>query len=208
MDQRLPPGTKLGEWMLCEIFNVGRRHVAQVLARLAHERLVTIHPNRGAFVAAPDAAEARSIFEARKIVEPEITRIVAERATREDLAPLWRNVEAENECRRTGRTREAIKLSGEFHIVLGELSANPILAALIRQLVARTSLIVSLYENQNTMVCWHDDHRTFLRHVEANRAASAVASMRRHLTHVEESLDLHQRPGRRFDLRAIYATAR
>lgn len=205
VDQRLPPGAKLSEWTLAEIFNVGRRHVAQVLARLAHDRLVTLHPNRGAFVAVPDADEARAIFDARKVLEPEITRIVAERATREQLAPLRRNVEAESECRRTGRTREAIRLSGEFHILLGERAGNPILADLVRQLVARSSLIVSLYENQNTMICWHDDHLLFLKHLEANRVAAAVSFMRKHLAHVEESLDLRQRPDRPFDLRAIYA---
>jgi DNA-binding GntR family transcriptional regulator len=207
VDQRLPPGTKLNEWTLCEVFNVGRRHIGQVLARLAYDRLVTLHPNRGAFVSVPEAAEARAIFDARKIVEPELTRTVAQRATREELAPLRRNVEAESECRRTGRSREAIRLSGEFHILLGELAGNPILAALVRQLVARSSLIVSLYENQNTMICWHDDHVVFLKHLEANRVAPAVSLMRRHLAHVEESLDLGQRPDRRFDLRAIYAPA-
>jgi len=207
VDQRLPPGSKLNEWALCEIFNVGRRHVGQVLLRLAHDGLVTLQANRGAFVAAPDADEARSIFDARKVVEPEIARIVAARATREDLVPLRRNVEAENECRRTGRSREAIRLSGEFHILLGERAGNQILAALVRQLVARTSLIVSLYENQNTMVCWHDEHRDFLKHLEANRVAPAVALMRRHLADVERSLDLKQRPGHRFDLRAVYAPA-
>jgi DNA-binding GntR family transcriptional regulator len=205
VDQRLPPGTKLNEWTLCEIFDVGRRHIGQVLARLAHDRLVTLHPNRGAFVSVPEAAEAWAIFDARRIVELELTRIVAERATREELAPLRRNVEAESECRRTGRTREAIRLSGEFHILLGELAGNPILAALVRQLVARSSLIVSLYENQNSMICWHDDHPVFLKHLEANRVAPAVSFMRRHLAHVEESLDLRQRPDRRFDLRAICA---
>src|ERR671922_1279 len=62
VDQRLPPGTKLGELTLCEIFNVGRRQIGQVLQRLAYDGLVTLNPNRGAFVAMPDADEARAIF--------------------------------------------------------------------------------------------------------------------------------------------------
>ena len=33
VDQRLPPGTKLNELTLCEIFNVGRRQVAQEIGR-------------------------------------------------------------------------------------------------------------------------------------------------------------------------------
>lgn len=205
VDQRLPPGTKLNELTLCEIFNVGRRQIVQVLQRLSYDGLVTLHRNRGAFVAMPSAAEARAIFDARKVIEAEITRIVAEQGTRDRLAPLYRNVEAEAECRRHGRLREAIRLSGEFHILLGACADNPILFAMVRQLVARTSLVVTLYENQNTMMCWHDDHSLFLKLLEANKTAQAVSLMRKHLAHVESSLDLEQRPDRRFDLRAIYA---
>ena len=204
VDQRLPPGTKLSEQTLSEIFNVGRRQIAQVLQRLAYDALITIHRNRGAFVAMPDTKEAHAIFDARKIIECEITRIVAERATRDMLTPLRRNVEAEAECRRSGKLREAIRLSGEFHMLLGACCDNPILYAMVRQMVARTSLVVALYENQNTMMCWHDDHSIFLRLLEDNKVNQAVTLMRKHLAHVEASLDLEKRQDKRFDLRAIY----
>ena len=205
VDQRLPPGTKLNEVMLAEIFNVGRRHIVQVLHRLAYDSLITLHRNRGAFVAMPGKEEAQAIFDARKVVEAEITRLVAQSATREKLVTLRRNVEAEAECRKSGQVREAIRLSGEFHILLGACAGNPILYAIVRQLVARTSLVVALYENQNTMMCWHDDHSIFLKLLEGNRINQAVALMRKHLAHVEESLDLDQRTDSGFDLRAVYA---
>src|SRR5258708_18520064 len=91
MDQRLPPGNKLNELMLCDIFNVGRRQVAQILVRLNHDRLVDLHPNRGAFVAAPDVAEARAIFEARRAIEMEIVRVATLKMPRQRLAVLNRN---------------------------------------------------------------------------------------------------------------------
>lgn len=205
VDQRLPPGTKLNELMLCDIFNVGRRQIAQVLIRLSHDRLVDLHANRGAFVATPDVAEARAIFEARRAIEVEIVRMAAIKMTREQLTALKRNVEQEAVCRRTGRIRDAIRLSGEFHTLLGGFCGNPILARMIEQLVARTSLVVSLYENQNTMSCWHDDHGLFIRHLEARAIAPAVALMRKHLTHIEESLNLEKTAPEPFDLRTIYS---
>ena len=205
VDQRLPPGTKLNELTLCEIFNIGRRQIAQVLNRLSHDRLVTLHANRGAFVAAPEVAEARTIFEARKVIECEITRIVATDVTREALNPLRRNVEEETAHRMHGRLREAIRSSGQFHILLGELVKNEILAGLVRQLVARTSLVVSLYENQSTMSCWHDDHGDFIRLLEAHRVAPAVSLMRKHLSDVEESLNFDRHARDPLDLRSVYA---
>jgi DNA-binding GntR family transcriptional regulator len=205
VDQRLPPGTKLNELTLCEIFNVGRRQIAQVLNRLSYDRLVTLHANRGAFVAAPEVAEARTIFEARKVIECEITRIVATNVTREALNPLRRNVEEETAHRMHGRLREAIRSSGQFHILLGELVKNGILAGIVRQLVARTSLVVSLYENQSTMSCWHDDHGAFIKLLEAHRVAPAVSLMRKHLSDVEESLNFDRHARDPLDLRSVYA---
>lgn len=205
VDQRLPPGTKLNELTLCEVFNVGRRQIGQVLIRLSHDRLVTLHVNRGAFVASPDVAEARTIFEARIAIECEITRMVATGATREMLAPLRKNVEEETAHRMAGRIREAVRSSGEFHILLGAASGNDILAGIVRQLVARTSLVVSLYENQSTMSCWHDDHGDFIRLLEAHKVPAAVTLMRRHLLHVEESLNFDSHARGPLDLRRIYA---
>jgi DNA-binding GntR family transcriptional regulator len=190
---------------LCEIFNVGRRQIGHVLARLNHDELVNLFPNRGAFVAAPDVATARAIFAVRRAIESEITRIVAEKITREQLLALRRNVEEEAAHRRAGRIRDTIRTSGGSHILLGELSDNPILARLVRQLVARTSLVVSLYENQNTMSCWHDDHGQFIKYLEADAVTPAVNFMRKHLLHVEESLNLDNPKPSRFDLRAVYA---
>ncbi len=78
---------------------------------------------------------------------------------------------------------------------------------MVRQLVARTSLVVSLYENQNTMSCWHDDHGLFIKHLEGRAVSPAVALMRKHLLHIEESLNLDKTPPAPFDLRAIYSPA-
>src|SRR5688572_14525641 len=71
-EHRLPPGTKLGEDRLAAIFGVSRARIRRVLPRLAHEGLVTLEPNRGAFVAKPTVMEARDVFEARRLIEPGI----------------------------------------------------------------------------------------------------------------------------------------
>src|SRR4051794_34898812 len=50
-EQRLPPGTKLSEDELGATFGVSRTIVRAALRSLQAERLVTMWPNRGAFVA-------------------------------------------------------------------------------------------------------------------------------------------------------------
>jgi DNA-binding GntR family transcriptional regulator len=173
--------------------------------RLSYDGLIVLHVNRGAFVAMPDVVEARTIFKALTVIECEITRVVATDATRELLNPLRRNVEEESAHRLHGRLREAIRSSGEFHILLGALARNDILAGIVKKLVARTSLVVSLYENQSTMSCWHDDHGVFIKLLEAHRIAPAVTLMRKHLSHVEESLNFDSHARGPLDLRKIYS---
>src|SRR4051812_28069434 len=58
VDQRLLPGTRLNELAMCEAFGISRREMERVFSRLAFENMVRMIPNRGAFVASPDAREA------------------------------------------------------------------------------------------------------------------------------------------------------
>src|SRR5436189_31504 len=72
LEQRLPPGTKLGEESLSSLFAVSRARVRRILLRLAHDKSVELRPNRGAYVAQPSAQDAREVFTARRIVEAHI----------------------------------------------------------------------------------------------------------------------------------------
>ena len=68
MAHQLPPGTKLAEERLAAIFSVSRTRVRETFARLAHEGIVTLIQNRGAFIASPTVEEAREILAVRKIM--------------------------------------------------------------------------------------------------------------------------------------------
>lgn len=207
VDQRLLPGTRLNELAMCKVFAISRREIERVLMKLIFEGVVVSIPNRGAFVASPDANEARAIFSARKTIEAGIVELAAVRASGADFKILEKNIAEEDAHRRNGRMREAIKLSGKFHILLSEVAGNPILSDQIKQLVARTSLVTSLYENASGLGCWHDDHHKLIEHLRAHRNKPAIELMKRHLDDLEESLDLSMKIGNKTDLRAIFAVA-
>lgn len=203
VDQRLPPGTRLNELELTRVYGCGRRQTEAALARLAFEELVEFVPQRGAFVASPDEAQARAIFAARKVIEAGILSVAAQRASGADFRRLDQNIEDEAQMRQAGRVREAIKLSGAFHLLLAEVAGNAILSRQLRQLVARTSLVVSLYENQTVMSCWHDDHRVLVKHLRERKVSAAARLMQKHLDELEESLDFRRKPEGKLKLRAI-----
>lgn len=202
--QDLPPGTKLGEELLVEIFDLSRRHASAALDRLGWERLVTRLPNRGAWVATPDAAEAQDIFAARRTIESGIVETLAQADPKPDFAPILAELAQEHVARAQGQFREAIRLSGRFHILLAGLSGHRTLADQVSLLVARTSLVVALYERPDAMTCWRDDHAVLLEAIGTGRVDAAVELMREHLQKLFDELDLTRRAGLDFDPRGLF----
>lgn len=58
VEHQLPPGSKLPEEALAEVFAVSRTGIRKVLQRLAAVQLVTLTPKRGAHVTSPSVEES------------------------------------------------------------------------------------------------------------------------------------------------------
>src|SRR5947208_1780225 len=110
-ERRIPPGTKLAEDTLAEIFDTGRMQVRRVLNRLADRKLVSIRPNRGAFVATPTIEEAKEVFAARRLIEPLLASQLACEATPKKLDLLRNHIVEERRAEQLGDRRLCLKLS-------------------------------------------------------------------------------------------------
>jgi DNA-binding GntR family transcriptional regulator len=192
MDHRLPPGTKLKEAALAELFGVGRATVRGALARLAHAHLVELRPNRGAIIPTPSAAESREVFEARRAIECAIAAKVAATATRKDLAALRESVTAEEAAYARGGDRDGLRLSIEFHRRLATMAGNAVLTRFLDELVYRTPLIALTHRGHAPSTCGVDDHLALVDAIAAHDAARAVAVMREHIEALERELNLHR----------------
>jgi DNA-binding GntR family transcriptional regulator len=190
-EHRLPPGIKLGEDRLAAIFGVSRARIRCVLPRLAHEGVVRLEPNRGAFVAQPSIAEARDVFEARRLIEPLIVERVVQRGDlRPVLVRLRQNVTAERRARAASDTRAIVRLSGQFHILLAEMAGNALLAKTMRELASLTCLIIALYDKPSVPSCLGEEHAGLIEALGAGDAQRAMKLMVHHLNHVEQNLAL------------------
>lgn len=190
-EHRLPPGTKLGEEQLAAIFRVSRARVRRVLPRLAHEGLVTLEHNRGAFVAKPTVTDARDVFEARRVIEPGIvTRLLAQRDRRAIVARLRQHVAEERRARAEGDVRATVRLSGEFHILLADMAGNARLARIVRELATLTCLVIALYDKPSVPHCLGEEHADIVSAIAEGDATRSSKLMIAHLNHVEHGLDL------------------
>ncbi|WP_245419753.1 GntR family transcriptional regulator [Phyllobacterium salinisoli] len=202
VERRLPPGMKLVEAEIGALFDVSRTIVRTALQELSFLGLIRIERNRGAFVAKPSPEEARQIFDARRLVEPGITMDAIKRATSDDLARLRNHLKHESEAmnqRGLSARRIEIRASGDFHLLLASIAGNFIMQRFMSELVARSSLVISLYGQSGASSCGHDDHGEIVEAIAAKNASKAVALTRHHIDHLEA--DLNYRTDEAIELR-------
>ncbi len=204
-EHRLPPGTRLVEESLGEVFGVSRTKVRQALFQLARAKLVTMASGRGACVARPGVREAREIFEARRVIERALAWRFTQVASAAQIARLREHIEKERTALAAGDSGAGTRLSGEFHLLIADMSGNSVLAELLRELVSRTSLIIVLYGSTLPASCSADEHAELLAKIEGRDAEGALRLMAHHLDHIERGLNLREEEQPTVDLRAALA---
>ena len=190
---RIAPGTKLGEDDLADIYGVSRTIIRAALHSLAHNHLVEIHRNRGAFVAQPTPREAREVFEARALLEPRTARSAAERATKEDIALLNSHIRDEHDALARADNGAALHLSGLFHIEIARIADQTTIAAFIEALIARSSLIIALYWRRESALCEKHAHHALVEAISRGDGKLAEELMHSHLVDLHSALDLRER---------------
>jgi DNA-binding GntR family transcriptional regulator len=193
VERRLMPGTKLAEQQIADIFGVSRTLVRQALNQLSRDRLVTLEPARGAFVAKPSVQEARQVFEVRAMLEAAMVRQLCAAITDAQIAELRQHIKAEAAAvARTdvsGRTR----LLADFHVVLARMLGNQVLAEMLEDLLTRSSLIALMYQSSHSAEHSQEEHVAIVDALERRDARAAVRLLESHLGNVERNLRLSPR---------------
>ncbi|WP_238366013.1 GntR family transcriptional regulator [Mesobacterium pallidum] len=189
-DRQLLPGQRLREVELCRIFDTTRGTIRKVLARLAFDGLVDHQPNRGASVAQPTVKDAADLFVARHCIERAIAREAAARIDDASAAHLRAHIDKERAAHDAGDRQRMIALSGEFHLLLAQISGNTVLRRYLADLVARESLIIQLYEKPDQGSCSHGEHAGIVEALLAGNEAALDAVIAAHIDGIASSLDL------------------
>jgi DNA-binding GntR family transcriptional regulator len=204
-ERRLRPGVQLKEGQMASIFDASRARIRQALAALEREGLVTIIPNRGAFVCQPSVDEARDVFAVRRSVEHCVIERIGASVSKADIARLRAHVDKERKANSEDVTTDIIKLSGGFHLLLAEISGSDFLFLMMRDLISRSSLITAVYRNTARFNCGPDEHADIVAAIARGDQKTALSLMEHHLEHVESELDLREVRDMSHDLRAALA---
>ncbi|AEY00007.1 GntR family transcriptional regulator [Oceanimonas sp. GK1] len=208
---KLLPGTRLKEEELCDTFGLSRGFVRKLLLQLSYHKLVNLVPNSGAFVAEPSPEEARDIFQARRLIEAELVRELASKCTLREKKLLQEHLEKEHQAAEQGDQSLRIRLSGEFHLLIGKLANKPVLTSFLHEIIPRSSLIVALYQNGSRKGHHHgtgpscSEHNELLEAIAGHHIERAVTLMIDHLNEIEAQLQLEPPAEEDVNLKHIFA---
>jgi DNA-binding GntR family transcriptional regulator len=184
---RMPPGARLTESVLADAFDVSRTVIRLVIARMTQDGVLVKRPNGATCVASPTRAEIGQILRVRRMVEPEIASDLARSYKALSFASIVEHLKKEELARTSGSYGDLVRLTGEFHLHLAELSGNRFLSNLIYQLQALVCLGVVMYTNAD-IACPEDEHQQIADSIMKGDDKSAAKLMIHHLDHVEENI--------------------
>jgi len=190
---KLKPGQKLVEAKIVDALKANRNHVQSAIQRLALQHIVTIEPNRGAFVSQPSAQEAKEVFAARQVVERGIVSGISQRVIEDNWEIICSHMKNEKEITHSNNRKAIVNCLSEYHKLLAELCSNRVLKEILNNLMVRSSLIVSLYQRNDVPSCQHNEHQEIIDALKLGNNELAINIMQEHLSHLESELVLDKK---------------
>ena len=114
----LEPGGAIDKLALCERLGVSRFPVSSAINRLAFERLVTVEPQHGSFVAKISIDDVRERLLVRRALEAEIAAQAAERMPNDGVEALERNLRYQQAAVEARDVAGFYALDVDFHRLL------------------------------------------------------------------------------------------
>jgi DNA-binding GntR family transcriptional regulator len=183
---RLEPGATLVEEALIERLAVGRTPLREALKRLETERLVTIYPRRGSFVAEVNLTDHSLISDVRRQLEGLAAERAAVRAAPADRAGLSGLIAAID--RHPGGRTAGMELDTRIHRAIHRAARNPYLEADLSNYYNLSLRIWYLFLDRLPEVDHRAEHRPMLEAVITGDAGLAGRFAREHVDHFEQSV--------------------
>lgn len=187
IDQRLRPNMQLVEEVIAESFGVSRTPVRNVFRRLATEKLVSVVPYKGTFVWCPTVSESKEVFEMRRVVEDAAIRRLCRTMDETQRKQLEQMLKDEMEANSRGDLFGALRISGDFHTRIAQLSGNSYYSKYLEELVSLSYVIIAFYGQRRPTHCHH--HKDILGAIQSRDEDKAARLMAVHLKELEEALD-------------------
>lgn len=188
--KKLFPNSQIVEAQLVKETGISRTPIRAALKRLSYEGLVTIIPNRGAFVSSPTTEEIRDVYECKKLLETAAIRLACKRITDTQISQLEEIQRKEVQAHTRKDMDQFIEMNDRFHLLIAEASGNTCFEKFIAELIAKSNVYLIFYDN--FMLTPTDDSHALKDHEEilkALKARDAEGCVKAILQHNQITLD-------------------
>ncbi|MCC8190325.1 MAG: FadR family transcriptional regulator [Planctomycetes bacterium] len=177
--ERLPP-----QDVLARELGVSRTALREALKELSYRGIIDSRHGTGTFIS-DTVVSAEETLETRRILEPGIAELAAERATAAQIRDLEQVCAAMRNQVNAGNFQEFSELDLRFHRCIGEMSRNralPMLLDTVRDMMLHQQNIVQVIPGAMERAYLY--HLDIMQAIRERKSATAQAVMARHLEDV------------------------
>jgi DNA-binding GntR family transcriptional regulator len=144
--RRLAPGSQLVENVIANTLDTSRTPVRSALRNLADEGLVTMVPNKGAFVVNPSLKEMQDAFFMRDQLEVLAWEKGGKVCTLDDIKDLKRMVAEETRAVMQKDFDQYLEINRAFHLLPARKWGNVYLISFMEKLLTQIGIYLTLYD--------------------------------------------------------------
>lgn len=138
---KLPPGSKITEGGLCDLYGFSKAPVRTALLKLSQEGLVRTVPRHGYVIAPITIKSVKDMFELRLVLEPAIASMAVGRI---DIEELKRFNVAPGSSKADQAEMKFLAANRQFHLAIARASGNLRMLALMTQLLDEMAKLLHL----------------------------------------------------------------
>lgn len=185
MNGDLAPGSRISEVELARTLGISRGPLREAIQRLEGRKLVKRTPRLGTHVVAPAASDIVDIFRVREALEGMACRLVAESASEETVAELYRVLDIHHRSEELQHGKAYYQKAGEldFHYLIARHSGN---GKLMELLCEDLYFQLRLFRYRSSWVPGRaqrafEEHTAIVDAIAAHDADKAEGLMRQHI---------------------------
>lgn len=182
---------ELKEKTIGDELGVSRTPVREALRQLELEGLVTIIPNKGAYVVGISKEDIQDIYEIRSRLEGLCTKWACSHITKEQLDELEENIYlSEFHAGKEGHAEQILELDNKFHEILYEASESPVLKHTLSDFhhyVQRVRKIT--LADPKRAVASNEEHRKIVEALKAKDSKKAEELATIHMMNTIQNMD-------------------
>ncbi len=185
----IAPGERLNEQVIADDLSVSRGPVREACRGLAEIGLVTLIPNRGAFVKQLTRADAVDVYDLRAGLLGLSASLLAARMDPQITGALDGFVEEMEKAARAEDMRRFGKVNTEFHDCIVRSAGNTRLTKLYRGLVKEFQLFrVHAVVQKGSLLASNKEHREIVRALKAGDAGLSYRISSGHVEHGKQRM--------------------